>query len=79
MKKSIKTRERMETSGDRSGRQGQPVLHSHEAGEVVEEGSFRNQVSSIEKHFGGERERVALEAGAQSAWISRELSGWGTR
>src|SRR5712672_2767259 len=46
-------------------------------GEVVEEGSFRNQVSSIDKHFGGEPRRIALEAGAQSAWISRELKGLG--
>src|ERR1700682_4008862 len=45
--------------------------------EVVEEGSFRNQSSSLAKHFGGERRRIALEAGAQSAWISRELKGLG--
>jgi transposase len=42
-------------------------------GEVMEEGSFRNQASSIEKHFSGEPRRIALEAGAPSAWISREL------
>lgn len=29
--------------------------------------------SSIEKHFGDRPRRAALEAGAQSAWISREL------
>jgi transposase len=46
-------------------------------GDVVEEGSFRNQASSIEKHFGGEPRRIALEAGAQSAWISRELKRLG--
>jgi transposase len=46
-------------------------------GEVVEEGSFRNQLSSIEKHFAGPRRRIALEAGAQSAWISRELKRLG--
>ena len=46
-------------------------------GEVVEEGSFRNQVNSMEKHFGGERRRIALEAGGQSAWISRELKRLG--
>jgi hypothetical protein len=44
-------------------------------GEVIEEGSFRNQVSSLAKHFGGEPRRIALEAGAQSAGISRELKG----
>jgi transposase len=46
-------------------------------GDVVEEGSFRNQASSIEKHFAGEPRRIALEAGAQSAWISRELEQLG--
>jgi transposase len=46
-------------------------------GEVVEEGSFRNQASSIEKHFGDQPRRVALETGAQSAWISRELKRLG--
>src|SRR5258708_25023323 len=46
-------------------------------GEVVEEGAFRNQASSIDKHFGGEPRRIALEAGAQSAWISRELKRLG--
>jgi transposase len=46
-------------------------------GEVVEEGSFRNQAGSIEKHFSGERRRIALETGAQSAWIARELEKLG--
>lgn len=46
-------------------------------GAVVEEGSFRNQVSSIEKRFAGEPRRIALEAGGQSAWIGRELKRLG--
>jgi transposase len=46
-------------------------------GDVVEEGSFRNQVGSSEKHFGDRPRRIALEAGAQSAWISRELKRLG--
>lgn len=46
-------------------------------GDAVEEGSFRNHISSIDKHFGGEPRRIALEAGAQSAWISRELKRLG--
>ena|SRR5258708_7743081 len=46
-------------------------------GEVIEEGSFRNQASSLAKHFSGGPRRIALEAGAQSAWISRELKGLG--
>jgi transposase len=46
-------------------------------GEVMEEGAFRNQASSLEKHFGDRPRRIALEAGAQSAWISRELKRLG--
>jgi len=47
-------------------------------GVVVEEGAFRNQVESIEKHFGERgRARVALEVGTQSAWIARELERLG--
>lgn len=46
-------------------------------GEVMEEGTFRNQASSLEKHFGDRPRRIALEAGAQSAWISRELKRLG--
>ena len=46
-------------------------------GAIVEEGSFRHQVSSIEKHFGDQPRRIAWEAGAQSAWISRELKKLG--
>jgi len=46
-------------------------------GNEVEEGCFRNQISSLEKHFAGVRRRIALEAGAQSAWISRELKRLG--
>jgi len=45
-----------------------------EEGQVVEEGRFRNLATSIVKHFAGrEVKRVALEAGAQSAWIAAEL------
>jgi transposase len=43
-------------------------------GQVVEEGRFRNRAESIVKHFRGRlARRVALEAGAQSAWIAAEL------
>jgi transposase len=49
----------------------------NEDGEVVEEGTFRNQTTSIEKHFRGEPRRIALEVGAQSAWIARELQEMG--
>lgn len=49
------------------------------AGDVVEEGSFRNEVSSMEKHFGGDTKpaRIAMEVGTQSAWMERELKRMG--
>ena len=59
--------------GDKVSRYG--IVDSDEA--IVEEGSLRNQVSSIEKHFGDQPRRIALEGGARSAWISRELNKLG--
>lgn len=49
------------------------------SGELMEEGSFRNEVSSMEKHFGGDTKpaRIAMEVGTQSAWIERELKRLG--
>ena len=51
----------------------------NEEGDLMEEGSFRNLASSIEKHFGGaiKPARIAMEAGTQSAWIERELKRLG--
>ena len=78
MKKRSKTRKQMrETIGIDLGDKVSRYCIVDQDGEVVEEGSFRNQASSIEKHFGGEPRRIALEAGAQSAWISRELKRLG--
>lgn len=79
MRKNIKTAKQMdvETIGIDLGDKMSRYCIVNRDGEVVEEGSFRNQVSSLETHFGGERRRIALEAGAQSAWISRELERLG--
>jgi transposase len=78
MKKRSKTQKQMrETVGIDLGDKVSRYCIVDQDGEVVEEGSFRNQPSSIEKHFGGEPRRIALEAGAQSAWISRELKRLG--
>jgi len=50
----------------------------NEEGEVMEEGSFRNNAESIAKHFGKQgHSRVALEVGTQSAWIAREFKKLG--
>lgn len=47
-------------------------------GEVIEEGSFRHSEASLDKHFGSlPGTRIALEAGRQSAWISRLLESYG--
>jgi transposase len=79
MKKDIKRQKQMdvETIGIDLGDRMSRYCMVNGGGEGVEEGSFRNQVSSIETHFSGERRRIALEAGAQSAWISRELKRLG--
>jgi transposase len=78
MQKTSKMQQRMrETIGIDLGDKVSRYCIVDSDGEVVEEGSFRNQVSSIEKHFSGEPRRIALEAGAQSAWISRELKQLG--
>ena len=74
MKKDIKTKTQMEmeTVGIDLGDKMSRYCIVNRGGEIVEEGSFGNQVSSIEAHFSGEPRRIALEAGARSAWISRE-------
>lgn len=78
MKKVNKTQDQMmETVGIDLGDKQSRYCVLNQAGEVVEEGTFRNQVGSIEKHFAGPRRRIALEAGGQSAWISRELQRLG--
>ena len=79
MKKPSKTGKRMpvETVGIDLGDKMSRYCVVNQDGEVVEEGNFRNQLSSLEAHFSGEPRRIALEAGAQSAWISRELKGLG--
>lgn len=78
MKKLSKTQKQMtETVGIDLGDKLSRYCIVDQEGDVVEEGSFRNPVSSIETHFAGEPRRIALEAGAQSAWISRELKRLG--
>ncbi|HSR09610.1 MAG TPA: IS110 family transposase [Bryobacteraceae bacterium] len=78
MKKSSKMPKRMrETIGIDLGDKVSRYCMVDQDGEVMEEGTFRNQTSSIEKHFGDRPRRIALEAGAQSAWISRELKRLG--
>jgi transposase len=79
MKKLSKTQKQMpqETIGIDLGDKMSRYCIVNQDGEAVEEGSFRNQVSSLETHFAGEPRRIALEAGGQSAWISRELKRLG--
>jgi transposase len=79
MKKHSKAQKQMpeETIGIDLGDKMSRYCIVNQRGEVVEEGNFRNQVSSLETHFRGERRRIALEAGGQSAWIARELTKLG--
>jgi len=80
MKKNSKTGKQQpaETMGVDLGDKMSNYAILDEEGVVVEEGSFRNSVESIAKHFGkGERVRVAMEVGTQSAWIAREFAKLG--
>jgi transposase len=79
VKKLIKAAKQMsaETIGIDLGDKVSRYCILDSTGSAVEEGSFRNQTSSIEKHFAGRSCRIALEAGTQSAWISRELQRLG--
>jgi len=45
-------------------------------GEVIEEGRMRTTGAALERHFAGEaRQRIALECGTHSPWVSRLLAG----
>ena len=80
MKKNNKVVERhpAETIGVDLGDKMSRYAVVNEEGLSVEEGSFRNSVESIAKHFGKRGQaRVALEVGTQSAWIAREFSKLG--
>ena len=76
MTKNSKVAERhpAETIGIDLGDKMSRYLILNEEGLAVEEGSFRNSVESIAKHFGKRgRARVAMEVGTQSAWLAREF------
>ena len=47
-------------------------------GEVMEEGRMATTVAALERHFVGEaRQRIAVECGTHSPWVSRLLRGMG--
>jgi transposase len=80
MRKHNKAAERhpAETIGIDLGNKMSRYVILNEEGLTVEEGSFRNHLDSIAKHFGNRgRARVALEVGTQSAWIAREFTKLG--
>jgi len=80
MKKSTKAGQRQpgETVGVDLGDKISRYAILNEEGEVMEEGSFRNNAESIAKHFAKQPDsRVALEVGTQSAWIAREFKKLG--
>ncbi len=47
-------------------------------GEVIEEGRIQTTTAALERHFAGEqRQRIAMEGGTHSPWVSRWLQGLG--
>ena len=50
----------------------------NEYSEVIEEGRMATTRAALEKHFRGEgRQRIAVECGTHSAWVSQLLEGMG--
>jgi transposase len=50
----------------------------NESSEVIEEGRIATTVAALERHFSGEaRQRIALECGTHSPWVSRLLDRMG--
>ena len=46
----------------------------NQGGEVMEEGRIATTAAALERHFGGaERQRIAIECGTHSPWVSRLL------
>ena len=49
----------------------------NQEGEVIEEGRVQTTMVALERHFTGERQRIAMECGTHSPWVSRLLQGMG--
>jgi transposase len=50
----------------------------NEAGEVMEEGRIATTTAALERHFAGEsRQRIVMECGTDSPWVSRLLRSLG--
>jgi transposase len=50
----------------------------NEEGDVIEEGRVRTSEEAFGRHWEGEvRQRVVMETGTHSPWVSRRLEGWG--
>jgi transposase len=80
MKKNSKATKRQpaETIGIDLGDKVSRYAILNEEGELMEEGSFRNNAESIAKYFAKQgHSRVAMEVGTQSAWIAREFKRLG--
>jgi transposase len=50
----------------------------NQEGEVIEEGRLATTAAALERHFAGEaRQRIAMECGTHSPWVSRRLRDMG--
>jgi len=86
MKKISKVAQQMETAKDKPaitvgldlGDRYSRYCLLNEEGEVVEEGRIQSIESAFRRHFEGEpRQRIALECGTHSPWVSRLLNTLG--
>ena len=77
MEKRIKQEIERTVGLDLGDRWSQLCVLDQESGEVVEEGRVRTSREALARRFRGDRQRVVLEVGGQSPWISRLLHGLG--
>lgn len=49
----------------------------NQEGEVIEEGRIQTTRAALERHCTGERQRIAMECGTHSPWVSRLLQSMG--
>ena len=77
-RESVRTKQPSVTVGIDLGDRFSRYCVVNEEGEVVEEGRIQTTAAALERHFAkAARQRIAMECGTHSPWVSRLLQGMG--
>ena len=77
-RESMRTKQPAVTVGIDLGDRFSRYCVVNEEGEVVEEGRIQTTAAGLERHFAKEaRQRIAMECGTHSPWVSRLLQDMG--